>query len=35
LADISAARSGLGCGAAISFDEGLRRAIAWHAERCG
>ena len=33
LADISAARAGLGFSAAISFEEGLRRTIAWYAER--
>ena len=35
LADISAARAGLGFSAAISFDEGLRRTIAWYADRRG
>ena len=35
LADISAARSRLGFSAAISFDEGLRRSIAWYGERRG
>ena len=35
LADISAARSQLGYKGAISFSEGLRRTIAWYAERRG
>jgi UDP-N-acetylglucosamine/UDP-N-acetyl-alpha-D-glucosaminouronate 4-epimerase len=33
LAEIAAARSALGYKAAISFQEGLRRTIAWYAER--
>ena len=33
LADIAAARSALGYKAAVSFQEGLRRSIAWYAER--
>jgi UDP-glucose 4-epimerase len=33
LADISAARARLGYSAAVSFQEGLRRTIAWYAER--
>ena len=33
LADIAAARSALGYKGAISFEEGLRRTIAWYAER--
>jgi len=33
LADISAARSGLGYRAAVDFGEGLRRTIAWYANR--
>jgi nucleoside-diphosphate-sugar epimerase len=33
LADISAARSGLGYTAAVDFREGLRRTIAWYANR--
>ncbi|HEY7375284.1 MAG TPA: SDR family oxidoreductase [Polyangia bacterium] len=33
LADIAAARSALGYKAEISFQEGLRRSIAWYAER--
>jgi UDP-glucose 4-epimerase len=35
LADIAAARAGLGYKGAISFEEGLRRTIAWYAERRG
>jgi nucleoside-diphosphate-sugar epimerase len=35
LADIAAAREGLGYKGAISFEEGLRRTIAWYAERRG
>jgi UDP-glucose 4-epimerase len=35
LADISAARARLGYEAAISFDDGLRRTIAWYAARRG
>ena len=33
LADIAAARAGLGYKGAISFEEGLQRTIAWYAER--
>ena len=33
LADISAARTGLGYRGAVDFQEGLRRTIAWYAER--
>ena len=35
LADISAARQGLGYRGAVDFKEGLRRTIAWYAERRG
>ena len=35
LADIAAARAALGYRGAISFEEGLRRTIAWYAERRG
>jgi nucleoside-diphosphate-sugar epimerase len=35
LADITAARSRLGYSAAVSFQEGLRRTIAWYSERRG
>jgi nucleoside-diphosphate-sugar epimerase len=35
LADVDAARSALGYKGAISFEEGLRRSIAWYAERRG
>jgi UDP-glucose 4-epimerase len=35
LADIAAARAGLGYEPAISFEEGLKRTIAWYAARRG
>ena len=35
LADISAARAALATAARSSFEEGLRRTIAWYAERRG
>jgi len=33
LADIAAARQGLGYRGAVDFKEGLRRTIAWYADR--
>ena len=33
LADVSAARARLGYRGAVSFEEGLRRTIAWYTER--